>query len=221
MRGVLAHPNTSLSQAEPCFWRWVSGVSANVPAQHEGSLGLCLSKQALLNNLPMTTYTRTQLLLKKNQQKNNNNIKIPQLVCCSTSNLYRPAQTVQMNHLHNHTSEWKEMSISVKPPAPTPSLTLQPEEREATTEELSSLTAVIARAPEVSVSYVPERAQHWHRCSHPSVISVHPQSLELYWLSVKKYYLSFAIKAHLQHLSSASFPQHLLVSHSVNSETGT
>lgn len=52
------------------------------------------------------------------------------------------------------------MSITVKPPAPTPSLTLQREGREATTEELSSLTAVIVRAPEVSVSYVHERAQH-------------------------------------------------------------
>ena len=81
-------------------------------------------------------------------------------MCCSTFNLHRPAQTVQTNHLHNQTSEWKETSITAKPPALIPPLTFQREEREATTEELSSLTIMTVKAPEVSVLHVHERAQH-------------------------------------------------------------
>ena len=62
---VLAHLNTNPSQAQPCFWRGVSDVSANAPAQHDSSLHLCLPKQVLLSNLPMRTYMKTQLLPKK------------------------------------------------------------------------------------------------------------------------------------------------------------
>lgn len=134
-------------------------------------------------------------------------IKQKQLVCYSIFNLHRPAQTVQMTHLHNYTSEWNR-HITARPLAPIPPLVLQWDHRE----QLSSLTTVVVRAPEVSASYILEQAQHWHGCSHLSVISVHPQSLKLYWLNVKIYYLSFAVKAHPQHLSSASFPQHLLIS---------
>lgn len=188
-----------LSQAEPSYWRWLSGISADAPAEHEGSLNPHCSEQALMSSLSM----RTWLLLKTKQKK----IKQKQLVCYSIFNLHRPAQTVQMTHLHNHTSEWNR-HIAARPLSPIPPLVLQWDHRE----QLSSLTTVVVRAPEVSASYILEQAQHWHGCSHLSVISVHPQSLKLYWLNVKIYYLSFAVKAHPQHLSSASFPQHLLIS---------
>jgi len=137
-------------------------------------------------------------------------------VRCSTFNWHRPAQTVQTITLQSG-RKWASLQNHQLLFLPWTSIGTRERSPRWTAQPMKNGD----RAPEVSASYVQEWAQHWYRWSHPSVISVHPQSLELYWLNVKIYYLNFAIKEHLQYLSSAAFSQHLLISHSVNSETGT